>query len=281
MTFFEVLTAAIRDLSEFGFDSIERVDLWTTRLREAAKRSMASPAAVENMLNDGLATIYRRLIENGGILRYHPHVSRFTLAQVKPHLRAELDRRIMASAQLIRLNRTEAVEKTMQRFQGWATSIPIGGSSAVEKQETKTGIRKALAQLPFEERRVLIDQGHKLTASLSSVLATSGGAIACEWRSNWRQAGYHFRPDHKERDREIYLLKDSWARDRGLIKVGDAGYYDDITKAAEEVFCRCTVRWIYAIRNLPADMVTEAGRDELARVRRQIATGPLAAPSAL
>lgn len=278
MTFFETLTAAINDLSMWGFDSVERVDGWVAKLRAAAEAQVRSPEQSERMLRDGLAAIYTRLIDKGGISRLHPGVSRFTLEKVRPQLRAELDRRILASANLIKRNRTEAIEKTLQRFQGWATSIPVGGTPAGEKADTKTAIRKSLAQLPFEERRVLIDQGYKLTSSLSAVLAEGGGAIAAQWSSHWRQAGYNYRPDHKERDGKLYLLRDSWARERGLVKPGEAGYLDDITKPAEEVFCRCFVRWIYNLRGLPDDMITEKGRDELDRVRRQIAAGPLAAP---
>jgi hypothetical protein len=230
------------------------------------------------MLRDGLAAIYTRLIEKGGISRMNPGVSRFTLEHVKPRLRAELDRRILASADLIKRNRTEAIEKTLHRFQGWATSIPVGGTPAGEKADTKTAIRKSLAQLPFEERRVLIDQSRKLTSALSAVLAEGSGAIAAIWHSKWRRAGYKFRPDHKERDNNIYLIRDSWAHEKGLVKPGEAGYTDQITKPAEEIFCSCDYQYVYSLRGLPDDMITEKGRDELDRVRRQIAAGPLAPP---
>ena len=236
-SFYEVLTAAVDDLAEHGFDSLERLERWTAELRLAAGAVTANPAELERMLREGLASVYKRLVDKGGIARMHPGVGRFTLEQVKPKLRAELDRRIMSSASLIRLNREQAIDKTIQRFQGWATSIPIGGSAEPEKVKTKKNVRKSLAQLPFEERRVLIDQGHKLTASLSNILATDGGAIAAKWRSHWRQAGYNYRKDHKERDEKVYALRESWAMNRGLMKKGPNPYYDDITQAAEEPFC--------------------------------------------
>ena len=195
-------------------------------------------------------------------------VERFTIERIKPSLRAELDRRILASASLIRLNRDAAIEKTIQRFQGWATSIPKGGSGAVAKRETKDDIRKSLAQLPFEERRVLIDQGHKLTSSISEILATDGGAIAGVWRSHWRQSGYDYRVDHKDRDEKVYTVRDNWAMQAGLMKVGRAGYTDDITKPGEEVFCRCYYSYLYHLRDLPASMLTAKGRAQLERVRQ-------------
>jgi hypothetical protein len=270
-TYFDVLTAAINDLTEHGFDSAERVAYWSRRIKEAAQATMAPPPVMEQMLRDALAQTYRKLIDQGQIAQFHQGIARFTLEKVRPQLRAELDRRIMASANLIRLNREQAIQKTLQRFQGWSTSIPAGGSDAVDKRETKTDIRKALTQLPFEERRVLIDQGHKLRASLSEILARDGQAIAMTWRSHWRQAGYNYREDHKERDGHTYALRGSWALDKGLMKAGPDGYYEDITSVGEEPFCRCYAAWIYALRGLPDEMLTAKGRDALAEAKRKIA----------
>lgn len=262
-SFSQVLSAAIDDMVAHGFDSVERVDRWSRELEAAARRSMASEAKMDEMLRGGLAAIYRRMVERDGLLRRHDGVSRFTLAQVKPKLRAELDRRIMASAQLIRLNRQQAVQKTLQRFQGWSTSIPKGGTDVADRGKTRKDVRKALASLPFEERRVLIDQGHKFTAALSGILAADGGAIALTWHSHWRQANYDYREDHKERDGKVYAIRDSWALMAGLMKRGPNPYYDEITAVGEEVFCRCYAQYLYNLRDLPADMVTAKGRGEL------------------
>jgi len=270
-SFYETLTAAIRDISEHGYDSAARVEFWMAQLRQAAAASMTAPHILEQMLKDAMAEVYRKLIEKGDIVRYHQGVERFTIDKLRPQLRAELDRRILASAQLIKLNRQQAVEKTLQRFAGWSTSIPAGGSDAVEKQEEKTRIRKALAQLPFAERRVLIDQGHKFRASLGNIIATDGGAIALRWRSHFRQPGYNFREDHKAREGKVYAIRGSWALERGLLQVGADGYYDQVTAVAEEPFCRCWAEYVYALRKLPDEMITEKGRAELERVRREIA----------
>lgn len=269
--FNELLTEAINDLVENGFDSMERVERWTRALRAAAERAATSEAEMQRLLDDALRSIYKTFADGTAAVRVAPDVARYRLEQIKPKLRAELDRRIMASANLIKLNREQAIEKTIQRFQGWATSIPPGGTDAAERGKTKKNVRKSLAQLPFEERRVLIDQGHKLRATLSDIVAVDGGAIAMKWRSNWRQPGYNYRTDHKERDGQIYLLRESWARDQGLVKPGKAGFYDDVTKVGEEVFCRCYAVWIYALRDLPADMLTKKGQTALAQARARIA----------
>lgn len=269
-SFYDVLTEAVAALAEHGYDSAERLEYWMRRLRDATAETLSPPHVLDEMLRQMLAAAYRRLVERGEIARYHPGVARFTLDRVRPHLRAELDRRILASANLIKLNREEMVEKTLRRFAGWATSIPKGGSDAVARAKIKEEIRKPLARLPFEERRVLIDQNAKLRSALSDIIATDGGAIAGVWHSHWRQVGYNYREEHKERDGLIYAVRGCWALEQGLMKVGPAGYTDEITKPGEEVFCRCWYTWIYALARLPDEMLTRKGREalEAARERR-------------
>lgn len=268
--FYRVVSEAVAEMAETGFDSAERLAYWIQRIREAAIRSMTPTHVLEAALNATFREKYRKLIEAGGITKFHPGVARFTVDRLKPKLRRELDRRLMASRELIKLNRAAAIEKTIQRFSGWATSIPDGGSDVVKKRETKADIRKALASLPFEERRVATDQGHKFVASLSNIIATDGGAIALTWQSHWRQANYNYRHSHKERDGKVYVLRDNWAISQGLMRLDGHQYYDQITAVGEEVNCRCNAVYIYSLRSLPPDMVTPKGRESLARARALI-----------
>jgi hypothetical protein len=265
--FYDVLSAAVNDITEHGFDQAGRLEYWTTQLRHAAERATTPLWRMEEMLRAGLGAIYRRLVDRGRVARYHPGIARFTLQRIAPRLRTELDRRILASANLIKLNRQQAIDKTLQRFQGWSTSIPAGGSDAANKRESGRDIRKSLAALPFEERRVLIDQGHKLTASISAVVAQEGGAIAITWKSHWQQAGYNYREDHKDRDGNVYLLRGNWASKQGFVRPGAAGYYEDVTSVGEEINCRCYAEYIYSLRALPDDMLTKKGVEELAKAR--------------
>lgn len=270
--FFDTLSAAINDLVENGFDSMDRVNYWTGELEKAAQASAADPMRLEQQLSDALHAIYKKMVEKGGVAKHHPGIERFVLDRIRPQLRAELDRRIMASANLIKLNRAAAIEKTLQRFQGWSTSLPSGPSRSTDKTEVKDNIKKSLSSFKYEDRRLLTDQGHKLVASINHTVAAGGGAIAMVWHSHWRQPGYNYREDHKERDLNVYLLRASWATERGLVKPGDAGYYDDITAVAEEPYCRCNAVWLYHLRELPPEMITQRGRDELARVLRAMAS---------
>jgi hypothetical protein len=275
-TYFEVLTAAITDVSVNGYDSQERADYWAEELRKAAQRGMSSDEEVERLVRDGMSATFFQQVDRGAVLKINPGVSRFTLEQIKPELRAELSRRIAASIDLIKINRAEAIEKAQRRFRGWATSVPSGGApktgkAKVDKVDQKDEIRKSLSQLSFIERRVIIDQKAKLVSSINTTVATNGGAIAATWHSHKLQRGYNGRPDHNARDGKVFLVKDSWAHKAGLVKPNVNGYTTDVEQPGELIFCRCDWQYLYSLRSLPPDMLTEKGKVALAEARRKVA----------
>ena len=266
--FYDTITEAIRDIEAHGFDSEQRITRWIGLIEQAAKDSMMPEHVVNQALSGMMQGIYKKMIERAGIMKMHKGISRFTIDRLSPKLRNELDRRIMASAQLIKLNRQQAIAQTIQRFSGWASSIPAGGSKAVDVMDVKANLKKSFSAQTYEYRRVAIDQGHKLVASLNEIIAVDGGAIAGEWNSHWRQKNYSFRPDHKARDGKVYAIRGNWALEKGLMTKG-AGYYDDMTAAGEEPFCRCSITWIHNLRDLPESMLTAKGEKAIEAARMQ------------
>ena len=255
MTFFEVLTAAVNDFIEYGFDSQDRLDYWVKRIKEAAIKEMIPDLQIQQELTKSLNSAYNRLVIKGGLV--NKQVTRFTIEKLKPRLRDELDRRIITSVNLIKYNREEAINNTLRRFTGWATSIPVGGTDVVKRTEEKQKIRKSLGKIPFEQRRVIIDQTHKLVANIKEIVAVDSGAIAAKWHSHWRQMNYDYRKDHKERDEKVYVIRNTWAINNGYIKAVD-GYTDDITSPGEEVFCRCNYTYLYNLRQVK-ELLTKKG----------------------
>ena len=237
------------------------LDLWVKRLKQAAYDSLIPEKTLVKELERSMGQAYRRLLTDGKLLERNPGISKFTIEKLKPKMRAELDRRITTATDLIKLNRDEAVSNTLRRFEGWATSIPPGGSLAVDKRKEKAAIRKSLNKLDFQERRVIIDQTHKLIANINDVVAKDNGAIAGIWHSTHR-TGYNNRVTHLERDNKIYVFRDSKAVKDGLVKPV-YGYAEDITMPGEEVFCSCWYQYIYDLSYLPANMLTSKGKTVL------------------
>jgi len=260
-------TRTVREAVKFflrnGYISRQELERWQSIIRQAAESE--TDADFGGLVTRNLTHSYDLQIGRAAALKRHPGISRFTLNYIEPKLRTELDRRILASVDLIKLNRQKAIDTTLSRFSGWASSIPSADSIALNGiqgtlRETAGHIQKAAEKVDYEARRVMIDQNHKLIANIDNVIATSNNAIAAIWHSHWRRPGYDFREDHKERDQLYYLIRGNWAQKNGYVKAGPAGYLDEITQPGEEVFCQCYVTYIYNLRSIPEDMLTQKGR---------------------
>jgi hypothetical protein len=259
-----VLSEAIKDVVANGFDSLERITFWTEQLNTAAESMLISDGAMETQLRDTLRLVYKRLVLDDGLAKYHPGMSGQALRGVQSQLQSELDRRVMVALDLVRLSRQTAIQQMLRSFVGWATSVPEGGGKARPPREM---LRKSFNGLAASQRGVLIDQGHKLTSAINHIVAVGSSAIAARWHSHWRQPGYNYREDHKERDELVYAIRDNWAILQGLMTRG-AGYLDAITQPGEERHCRCYAIYLYNLRQLPEDMLTKKGVLELDRVRK-------------
>ena len=102
--FLRILTQAVTDLTEHGYDDVARIEGWLEKLRAALGKALMPQERMEEKLREGLRAIFDKLVEQKRVLDRHPGVAAFTLENVKPELHEELDRRIRASADLIRLN---------------------------------------------------------------------------------------------------------------------------------------------------------------------------------
>ena len=257
--FRDLVREYINEIADKGFPDSQRLEFFMGQLRKAAEREFISAEKMNAAMRGVLETSFKKAISPARLKRTNPGVSQSLVQQLKTKMRVELDRRIMANANMIKLNRQQAIDKTLQRFSGWMSSVPAGGTKGINKTETLNDITKTEKQLKYEARRRDIDQGHKLMSAIDAVIAEQGNAIAMRWHSHWRQAGYDYRIDHKERDQKVYAIRGSWAHEKGLMNKG-AGYTDEMTAPAEEVYCRCYPEYIYTLYDLPADMLTAKGK---------------------
>lgn len=262
-----LLLEALREFADYGYTSETDLQDWLMRLQFTLEREMPTDRATLKAISTTLEAIFNREIRTG-IERRVPGVERYTIDQVAPELRAELSRRIYAAADLIRINKAAAMAKTLQRFSGWASSVPQSAANSRKPLQTRdiaTEILKPIKQLRFEHRRVAIDQGAKLSAAVSHVVAMGQGAIACVWHDRGeKDRSYDARPAHLARSGKLFLVRDSWAMDGGLIRRGALPYYDDLEDPAAQLpFCSCYVTWIVSPREMPDTTLTRKGREWL------------------
>ena len=255
---------ALREFSEHGYQTEAQLQDWLLRLHTALEREIPTDAQDRRELAMALETVFKRDVEGSGLQKRVPGVGRFTIDRIAPELRAELDRRIFAGVDLIKLNRAAAVQKTLQRFSGWTSSVPPAGLSKPKLRKAAQEILKPVAQLKSERRRVAIDQGHKLGAAVAHTVAMGQGALAGIWHDRGAtDHGYDARPEHLARSGTMFLIRDSWALKEGLIKKGGLQYYDEVEPVAHLVYCSCWMEFVTSPRALPPEILTAKGREWL------------------
>lgn len=256
----DLIMEGLRKFAKAGYQDEFQLSDWLGRLHAALDLELPDDDESRVALSKTLHAIFDRDVRNG-IARRIPDIEPYTIDRVMPHMRAELDKRIYAGADLIKLNREAAIRKTLQRFSGWVSSVPPQGTSTNDLRDIANEMLKPIKQVKFEARRVAIDQGHKLSAAVAHVVAQQNGAIAGIWHDRGENDhGYDARPKHLARSKTIFLIRNSWAMDQGLIRRGVAQYTDDIEQPAELPYCSCFYEYITTPHDLPDEYLTTAGK---------------------
>src|SRR5260370_29460725 len=109
-----------------------------------------------------------------------------------------------------------------------------------------------------------LNQAHR-----DETTANANGAIAAIWHSSQCYRPYGG-TDHAERDQKIYTVRGNWALGKGLMRAGPEGFTDEITGPCEESGCQCNYQFVFHLRDIPKDMLTELGVRELARAQQRV-----------
>lgn len=68
------------------------------------------------------------------------------------------------------------------------------------------------------------------------------------------QGEYQMTYNHQQRAGRVYAVRGSWAIAKGLMKVGQAGYLDEISRPGQEIGCMCSLRWVTSLASVPPEM---------------------------
>lgn len=151
-------------------------------------------------------------------------------------------------------------------------AVPVGGSKDKAIRSRIAEIRSELRSLIKWERLFYTYKAMSFPAELEYLFALEGNPIAAVWHYNVldEQGEYQKTYSHRQRDGHVYAVRRNWAIAKGLMRAGPDGYIDEISRPHQDIGCMCDLQWLYGIRDLPIDMVTEKGRSELTGVRSAI-----------
>ena len=261
MTFFQVLTLAIADMVSHGFDSASRVEHWIFEIKKSLKTQVLPPRDLEQMVYRALTNTFERTLRTHR--GRHALTNKVIVSQMTPQLRTEMNKRMMATMQLLQASRDETLAKVVRNFTGWATSIPEGGTAQAKQREEKARIRRILTRIPNQEKRIILDQSYKLKTAMDDLIAKESGAIAAKWYDRGEHdITYDARKLHLDRSGTIFTIRNSWAHQQGLIKAPN-GYTDDFEMVGEFPFCKCHYEYFYRIEDLPKQFLTVTAKNVL------------------
>lgn len=223
---------------------------------------------------------------NGGYKKTHPGIQAYRISDLKPAYRKAVQNSVDNSLALIKTQNAEFMAQMQARFRNWATipSAEMRGDSA-NPDKIKAYLKNDVLKLPdvkkdmtAHQHFIVVDQTRKLLANMDEITAKQGGAIGFIWH-NRRDGRVVGRPggmypdatakhgDHWDREGKLYLIKDSWAISRKMLKKVKGIEYDtDLNdgKPGIPIGCRCYAEYIYAIELIPEkyrDCITEKGME--------------------
>jgi hypothetical protein len=223
---------------------------------------------------------------NGGYKKTHPGIQGYKIADLKPAYRKEVQNSVDNSLALIKTQNAEFMAQMEARFRNWATipSAEMRGDSA-NPDKIKAYLKNEVLKLPEVKKEmtghqhfIIVDQTRKLLSNMDAITAKQGGAIAFIWHNRrdgrvvGRPGGVYPEPtekhgDHWEREGKLYLISDSWAISRKMLKkTKEVGYDTDLKdgRPGIPIGCRCWAEYIYAIELIPEkyrDCITEKGME--------------------
>lgn len=207
----------------------------------------AFPQRPEQVVKPYLDSLFRKEIESKKFLKHHKGISSFMVDRLMPDYRAMLDSMNRASIDLIKLERPNSIDVSIARFSSWLTNIPLGQEVIPEFYDlpaVKAITKPITNQLSYEHSRRAIDQGHKLLTNINRVTALQAGAIAGVWHAHAKTESYDARPEHWARNDKIYVMRESWANQNGLVKKTNGMWLEDIPDPPS-VPVNCTCFWEY------------------------------------
>lgn len=237
-----------------GNPDIEQLRSMVPQVRGALEGAYLTDTQIADEVARMLGARFRRGLRSLP-KRHRGFVGRLGPEIIEDQYRPMLRQRILASVDLIRLNRDQEIERQLKRFVGWATGSVPSQAKRSDKGELSKGLTKSLQQESFERRRVCIDQGHKLLAAVDDVIALEHGAIAKKWRHVIPHAGYQSREEHLKLDGKVFAVRNNeMLKARRMTKAGRPYAEEVDPQPAVEPYCQCFWEAIYDLEDLPDEM---------------------------
>lgn len=202
----------------------------------------------------------------------------YRLKDLSPKFQRELKRRTKLSLALIKNRNNQLMSVLNDRFINWLTvpSQDVRGANPSPNTFLRfLGFSKESVKSERQIQFILTDQSRKMREAMDSIIREELGAIGGFWQgvrdsrevgnpNGLYPKGNKAHGDHWKREGKFYIFKDSWAYKRGLVK---GELYEDLEDggAGVAIGCRCWLRAVYDIRDVPKEFITMKGAEYIER----------------
>jgi hypothetical protein len=141
--------------------------------------------------------------------------------------------------------------------------VPIGGTKDKATKSRIAEIKRELRSLVKWNRLFYTYKARSFPTEIDYVFVlASDDPLAAIWEYCGldAQGEYQMTYHHQQRDGCVYAVRGSWAIEKGLMKVGQAGYLDEISRPGQEIGCMCSLQWVTSLASVPAEMLTVKAR---------------------
>lgn len=236
--------------------------------RESKKARALMEVKAEKNVKEALSREFSLFKKKG--FRSIKGLKAYRLRDFTDKLRAELKRQTEISLSYINADDVKDMESLRNRFINWATNPT--------EEERKKGIK--LKDNKSHERFVIKDQSRKLEGNLARIVADEVGAFGFIWHNRrdirvvgnpngLYKKGTAEHGDHWEREGKLYLIENSKALKKGLIKpTKEVKMESELSdgRPSQAIGCRCWAEYLYRLGDIPErfrDCLTEKGKAEI------------------
>lgn len=147
--------------------------------------------------------------------------------------------------------RSAEINEALDSFSEWAAELPQGGSKSKEYRDSARSFRGNAKATCRWQNRFFTSHVGDIYIYAEHIFARHNGAIAATW--HWEGDLCH---KHKEKNGECFLLRGSWAINKGFLATSSARYDDEVELPG--IGCRCRYTYIHALRSMPPNLLSKA-----------------------
>lgn len=259
-----VVNSAIDDIIKFGPNG-SNVSSWCREIQGVLNKVSMSSSDAASLVEDYHRAYFKKVDSAHGIPLHSVHsdnpygevdtvVGSETYGEIRARATSALERVVSAARADSDVFRSREIREALDVFENWANSVPSGGSKEKVYRLNAADVRGAIKSVASWDKRFFISHRRDFTSELDYLFKAQRGAIAARWE--W----YRYPEDdpHEDLNGKIFLVRGSWAHERGLIKTEGMEFLDE--RALPGVAnCTCSCCYLNALRALPLAMLTEEG----------------------